>query len=76
MSRPYVSVSDQRLIVERAQGRCEYWLSPAEYATRSIDIDDVCLSATAASPFNSLALALWLQQSQVSRISALTQLTA
>lgn len=58
MSKPYVSVSDRRLIIERAQSRCEYCLSPAEYATQSFDIDHIVpLSRGGMSVIGNLALA-------------------
>ena len=58
MSKPYVSVSDRRLIIERAQSRCEYCLSPAEYATQSFDIDHIVpLSRGGMSEIDNLALA-------------------
>ena len=41
MPKTYVSVTDRRLILERAQGRCEYCLSPVEYSTQSFDIDHI-----------------------------------
>lgn len=41
MSRPYISVSDRGLVVRRARSRCEYCLSPAEYATQSFDVDHI-----------------------------------
>ena len=41
MPKPYISVTDRRLILDRAKGRCEYCLSPVEYSSRSFDIDHI-----------------------------------
>lgn len=58
MSRPHISVNDRRLIVERAQSRCAYCLSPAEYATQSFDIDHIVpLSRGGKTVADNLALA-------------------
>lgn len=41
MAREYISARDRRLVIERANGRCEYCQCLAEYATQSFDIDHV-----------------------------------
>lgn len=58
MSRPYLSVNDRRLIIERARNRCEYGLSLAEYSTQTFAIDHIVpLSHGGTTAVDNLALA-------------------
>lgn len=41
MSKPYIGANQRRLIIERAQHRCEYCQCPVDYATQSFDIDHI-----------------------------------
>jgi hypothetical protein len=58
MPRPYIPVQEQRIIAERAQGRCEYCQSLANYATQSFAIEHVIpISLGGETILNNLALA-------------------
>ena len=41
MPRVYISVITQRAVVERAQGRCEYCQSRADYTTESFAVEHI-----------------------------------
>lgn len=41
MPRPHIPADVRRIVVARAQDRCEYCQSVAEYATQSFDIDHI-----------------------------------
>ncbi|MEZ4863530.1 MAG: HNH endonuclease signature motif containing protein [Caldilineaceae bacterium] len=41
MARPYLTAEMRRLVIARAEARCEYCQSPADYATQSFDVDHI-----------------------------------
>ena len=41
MPKVYVSANKQRIVIERAQARCEYCQSRADYATETFAIDHI-----------------------------------
>ena len=58
MPKVYLSVVIQRGIVERADNRCEYCQSPADYATETFAVEHIRpLSRGGTSDLNNLALA-------------------
>ena len=58
MARVYVSAEKRRRVIARAQNRCEYCLSRADFATETFVIDHVCpLSLGGSNELENLALA-------------------
>jgi hypothetical protein len=41
MPKPFISVRKQRTVMDRAQGRCEYCQSQADYATETFAVDHI-----------------------------------
>jgi hypothetical protein len=41
MPKPYIPVQQRQLIIERAQGRCEYCRSPVDFATQSFSVEHI-----------------------------------
>ena len=66
MSRRYITVEEQRIIIERANGRCEYCQSLLAYAVQPFVFDHItAVSQGGTTTLENLALAcrLWNQQS-------------
>ncbi|MGE3540238.1 MAG: HNH endonuclease [Candidatus Tectimicrobiota bacterium] len=58
MPRVYIPVGVQRVVVERAQGRCEYCQSRADYATGSFAVEHILpVSRGGSSALDNLAFA-------------------
>ena len=56
MSSAYISVDKQRAVIKRAEGRCEYCQSIADYATEAFAIEHVIpLSRGGTSELDNLA---------------------
>jgi hypothetical protein len=54
----YIPVETRRTVIERAQGRCEYCQSRADYATETFAVDHIiALSQSGTSELDNLALA-------------------
>ena len=57
MRRIYISVDKRRTVIERAQGRCEYCQSRANYATETFAVEHILpISHGGTSELNNLAL--------------------
>lgn len=41
MPRPHVSAQDRQFIAARARGRCEYCLSPVDFATQAFSVEHI-----------------------------------
>jgi len=58
MPRAYITAKNRRLIIERAEERCEYCQCWAEYATQSFDVDHIIpVSRNGLSSLDNLAYA-------------------
>lgn len=58
MPKIYVSANKQRIVIERAQARCEYCQSRADYATETFAIDHIVPTSRGGSnEIDNLALA-------------------
>lgn len=58
MLRPRITAQQRRLVTERAQGYCEYCLSPADFATESFSIEHIIpLAEGGDNALSNLALA-------------------
>lgn len=58
MPRAYISSEKMRVVIERAQNRCEYCQSPAEYATDAFAVDHIRpVSRGGVNELDNLALA-------------------
>jgi hypothetical protein len=58
MPKVYISVDKQRMVMERAYGRCEYCQSLADYATETFAVDHIIpLSRGGTNELDNLALA-------------------
>jgi len=57
MSKVYIAVDKQRAVIERAEGRCEYCQSMADYATETFAVEHVIpLSRGGTNELDNLAL--------------------
>jgi hypothetical protein len=58
MPKTYISVHKKRRVISRAQGRCEYCQSPAEYATETFAVEHITpISRGGTDELENLALA-------------------
>jgi len=58
MPRPRITTQQRQLVTERAQGYCEYCLSPADFATESFSIEHIIpLAQGGDNTLSNLALA-------------------
>ena len=58
MPRSYILIEDRRIVIERAEGRCEYCQCWATYATQSFDVDHIIpISRNGLSSIDNLAYA-------------------
>jgi 5-methylcytosine-specific restriction endonuclease McrA len=57
MSKVYIAVDKQCAVIERAEGRCEYCQSMADYATATFAVEHIIpLSRGGTNEFDNLAL--------------------
>lgn len=58
MARPYISTAVRQAVIERAQGRCEYCQSRADYATETFAVEHIIpINRGGTNELDNLALA-------------------